>query len=119
MSRPSFQFDEDIHRPIVLRLRRADSGIKAFTAREAGLLHAPDERVLELAAEHRRIVVSHDVRTLIATANARIASGLEMWGLILVPQARRSDKAVIDDLVLIAHDFEAEEWLGKIVFLPL
>jgi hypothetical protein len=119
VSRPCFQFDEDIHRPIILRLRRLEPHIKLFTARDAGLLHEPDDRVLEVAAENRRLLVSHDVRTLPAAANARIASGLPMWGLILIPQARRSEKAVIDDLALIYHASEGEDWIGRIAYLPL
>ncbi len=90
-----------------------------FTARQAGLLRANDNRVLEAAAENQRILVSHDVRTIITAANARITSGLPMWGLLLIPQTRRSDRAVVDDLVLIYHSSEAEEWVDRIVFLPI
>jgi hypothetical protein len=85
VSRPCYQFDEDIHRPIILRLRRADPEVKMFTARQAGLLHSADDRVLEIAAENRRILVSHDARTIIAVAKDRIASSPANVGSALDP----------------------------------
>ena len=50
-------------------------------------------------------------------AEERLKLGLSMTGLILVRQAAALGQ-VIDDLVLIAEASNAEEWEGKIVFLP-
>ncbi len=41
-----------------------------------------------------------------------------MAGLILIPQAYPVGQA-IEDLLLIAEVTTAEEWQGKMVFLPL
>jgi hypothetical protein len=50
-------------------------------------------------------------------AEERLKLGLPMTGLILVRQAAALGQ-VIDDLVLIVEASNAEEWEGKIVFLP-
>jgi hypothetical protein len=41
-----------------------------------------------------------------------------MWGLILIHQ-RVPLREAIDSLVLVAETSTAEEWEGKIIFLPL
>ena len=53
-----------------------------------------------------------------AYAEERLKAELLMRGLILVRQ-RVPLREAIDDLVLIGETTTAEEWEGKIVFLPL
>jgi hypothetical protein len=77
-----------------------------------------DPAVLERAVREERIVVSHDYSTMRAYAEERLRAGLPMMGLFLVRQ-ESSIGRVIDELVLIAEATAAEEWQGKIVFLPL
>jgi hypothetical protein len=88
------------------------------TVSETGLGQAADEVVLEHAATESRVVISHDFRTMKARAEDRLHSGLPMAGLILVRQDSRLGQ-VIEDLVVIGETTTAEEWHGKIVFLPL
>jgi hypothetical protein len=53
-----------------------------------------------------------------AHAEERLKAELPMAGLILARQAAPIGQ-VIDDLVLVATTTTAEEWDGKIVFIPL
>ena len=65
-----------------------------------------------------RLIVSHDVNTMKAAAEARIAAAAGMNGLFLVPQSRPT-RIVAESLILIWAASQAEEWQDKIVYLPL
>jgi len=113
-----YLFDEDFNGRIVIGVRRRVPTLDTVTVPEAGLKEAVDPAVLEWAAVEGRVVVSHDHKTMRAYAEERLMAGLPMAGLILVRQDYPLGQA-IDDLVLIGETTTAEEWQGKIVFLPL
>ena len=118
MSPVRYLFDEDFNGRIVRGVRRRASTLDTVTVQEAGLGDAPDPAVLGWAATAGRMVVSHDHRTMRAYADERLTAGQAMAGLILVRQDYPLGQA-IDDLVLIGETTTAEEWQGKILFLPL
>ena len=86
--------------------------------RDVGLSKAPDSDVLEYAAQAGVIVVSHDVNTMRAAADARIKADQDMAGLLLVHQ-RSPVAETIEDLILIWIASDAAEWRGEIRFLPM
>jgi hypothetical protein len=110
--------DNDLDDAIVLGIRRREPLAEFTRLRDVGLTTASDADVLEYAAVHYRIVVSHDVNTLRAAALARLAAGQSMSGVLLVHQ-RQAVAHVIDNLILIWAASEAEEWAGRVEFLPL
>lgn len=118
MSAVKYLFDQDLNGRIVRGVRRRTSELDTITVQEAGLIDASDPVVLEWATSERRVVVSHDHRTMRAYAEQRLKDGLPMTGLILVSQGDPLGQ-VINDLVLVAEITTAEEWEGTIVFLPL
>jgi hypothetical protein len=118
VSRVKYLFDEDLNGRIVRGVRRRISKLDSTTIEEADLHEASDPDVLERAAAQGRIVITQDHRTMRAHAEDRVKAGLPMAGLILVRQIASLGQA-IDDLVLVAKATTAEEWEGKIVFLPL
>lgn len=59
-----FQADNDLDQRIVVATKRLDPGIDFQTATALGLHGVQDPRVLSLAAQQGRVVVSHDRRTL-------------------------------------------------------
>lgn len=118
MSSVKYLFDQDFNGRIVRGVRRRMPSLDTKTVQEAGLSEAPDPLVLEWATSEIRVVVSHDHRTMRAYAEERVNSELPMRGLILIRQ-RVPLREAIDDLVLIAETTTAEEWEGKIVFVPL
>jgi predicted nuclease of predicted toxin-antitoxin system len=99
-------------------VRRREPALDTLTVQEASLRKAADPAVLEWAATDGRVVISHDHGTMRAYAEERLLAGLPMAGLILVCQDYPLGQA-IDDLVLIGQTTTAEEWQGKVVFLPL
>ena len=118
MSRVRFLFDEDFNGHIVRGFRRRQPNVDARTVREAGLEGVDDPVVLEWAAENRRLVVSHDRRTMTAAARGRIREGLPVAGLILFGQDCPV-AAAIEELELVNEVTTAEEWRDVIAFLPL
>jgi hypothetical protein len=59
-----FQADADLSEDIVTGVRRREPGVDFRTATEGGLRGLDDEQVLSLAAKDRRILVSHDPKTM-------------------------------------------------------
>ena len=53
-------------------------------ARDAGLGATPDPTILEWAAARRRVLLTHDRRTIPFFAYARVAAGQPMPGIFLV-----------------------------------
>ena len=80
-----FLADENIEFPLVAALRR-DPDIDIVTARDVGLVQTADPIILEWAAQEARVVLTHDVSTLANDAYERIAAGLPMPGVIVLPQ---------------------------------
>jgi hypothetical protein len=118
MSRPRFLADHDLNEHVVVGLLRREPCVELVRVREVGLEERSDAEVLEYAAGHDFLVVSHDVNTMTAAAYERVRSGLPMLGLFMVPQAAPIAR-VIDDLLLIWAASEAPEWRQQVIFLPL
>jgi hypothetical protein len=110
--------DENFNADIVRGLLRRLPGLDIVRVQDAGLSGADDPAVLEWAAREGRIVLTHDISTLVSCAFERIASGRPMPGVF----AARSSGPIgstIDDLVLLAECSVHEEWEGQVRFLPL
>ncbi len=113
-----YLFDENCNARIVRGIRRRTSKVEVITVQEAGLGSVDDSTILAHAAERGLIVVSHDARTMVAHATAKLVVISPMTGLIVIPQAYPIGQA-IEDLLLIAEVSTGEEWHGQIVFLTL
>ena len=118
MTLPRFLADEDLRHAIVLAVRRLEPLVQVITVRDASLRAASDGEVLAFAANEGWLVLSHDVNTMRAVAVRRVAEGLPMPGLFLIPQIR-STTAAAESLRVIWSASEFEEWRDRIVYLPL
>ncbi|MBI3411805.1 MAG: DUF5615 family PIN-like protein [Planctomycetes bacterium] len=86
MSRPRFLADEDLRFEIVLAIRRLEPAVEIATVSELGRSGSSDGDILEFAHGHDLLVVSHDVNTMKAEAESRIADGRAVTGVFLVAQ---------------------------------
>ena len=94
-----FLADADLNRAIVVGVARREPRLDFLTAHSAGLRGMKDPEVLALAAEQRRVLVSHDVGSMPAHFRAFRNAGKHSPGVFLVPQ--RLDVGVaIDELLL-------------------
>lgn len=117
MSTPRFLADEDLRYPIVAAVRRLEPGIDFLRVVDAGMTGKPDPEILDFATAEQRLLVS-DVTTMKAIAEQRIAAGVGISGLFLVPKANPTT-SVVESLLMIWSASEVEEWANRIVFLPL
>jgi len=74
-----------------------------------------DETVLALAASENRVVLTHDVSTLVASAYRRVEAAEP--GVIAVAQSTLVG-VVIEDLVVIVECSAAEDWRDQVHYRP-
>jgi hypothetical protein len=85
---------------------------------DAGLRSADDPTVLAWAADEGRVLLTHDVNTLIESAYERIARGERVPGICAVPQEVPVSTAIEDALLLIQCSLEGE-WEGQVRYIPI
>ena len=69
------------------------------------------------AAEEYRILLTHDVATIIRFAYDRVVQGLPMPGVIKVSTNARVEK-MIEDILLVIDCSSDDELEGQIQYLP-
>ena len=106
-------FNQRIVAGLLLREPQIDVGLPQHLI-PAG---TKDRKVLELGATLRRVVVTHDVRTM-PTHFHSFVSNQQCAGLILVPTTIAIGDA-IEDLLLVWQVSDAEEWINQMRRLPL
>jgi hypothetical protein len=115
--RVRFQADADLDGRILRGLRRRAPAVDIRTAADAALAGLKDPEVLRIAADSGRILVSQDRRSMPGHF-ARFLGGAHSPGVILLREGI-SIPAVIEELILIWNASEAEEWIGRLVWIPL
>jgi hypothetical protein len=112
-----FLADEDFDFRIVQGVLRRLPRFDVVRAQDTTGQGTPDPDVLKYAADEGRLVLTHDVSTMIDAAYQRAAAGLPMPGVIAVSQ-REPLGPVIESLVLLIADSVEGEWGGQVVYLP-
>ncbi len=110
--------DEDYNNIILRGVLRRLPGLDVVRVQDVGLMNVHDSRVLAWAAKEGRIVLTHDVTTLLTEVYQRIAEGLPMPGVLASPQTM-AVAPIINDLVFIVENSAEDEWEGQVVFLPV
>ena len=110
--------DEDFNNDILRGLRRRVPDLDALRVQAMGLAGAGDEAVLAHAAAENRVVLTHDVSTMVDFAYRRVRAGASMPGVIAVAQSTLP-RVAIDDLVVVVECSTAEDWRDQVSYLPL
>jgi hypothetical protein len=110
--------DENLNQRIVRGLRQRLSELDCLVVQQAGLVGFSDEWLLELAAFERRVIVTHDVNTMIGLAINRVDQSLPMPGLIVIPATLEVGRA-IKELELITACATEPDLEDRIYYLPL
>jgi len=113
-----FLADENFNNQIVRGVLRQSSSVNIMRAQDVGLSGVDDPTVLEWSAQEGRVVLTHDVATMITFAYKRIQAGLSMPGLFEVSR-RVPVGLAIEEIILIAECSLEGEWEGQVRFLPL
>lgn len=113
-----FLADADLNKARVNGVLRREPSVDFLTAQAAALRGLRDSQVLRLAAELKRVLVSHDVGTMTAHF-PRIPElrNAERRGVPRFTEPRCG--AAIDELLNIWLTSEPAEWENRIEWLPL
>ena len=115
--RTKFLADANFDLVILVAARHREPALDFQTAQEAGLAGMEDPEVLAVAAQEGRVLLTHDVRTM-PRHFAMFISEQTSAGVVLVPQSLPRRRAV-EDLLFIWVAMDAEEWINRIMSLPL
>lgn len=113
-----FLTDEDFNNDILRGLLRRFPHLDVVRVQDAGIGGATDETVLTYAAGEGRVLLTHDVSTLIGTAFERVKTGRPMSGVIAVPQSIPIG-AAIEDIALVVECATVEDYKDQVWYLPL
>lgn len=112
-----FLADENFNNRILRGLLRQMPSIDLLRVQDLMIAGKDDETVLEWAASEGLILLTHDRRTVPYYALQRMMRGAEVAGVIVVPD-HLAHGVAIDNLLVIASCSTAEEWRGRIEYLP-
>jgi hypothetical protein len=115
---PRFLADEDWRFEIVLAVRRLEPTLEIETVVELGRSGMKDGELLQFASENEWLVLSHDVNTMKAEAERRIADGRGIAGIFFAAQTT-STRKVAESVLTIWSASKCEEWVDRIVYLPI
>jgi predicted nuclease of predicted toxin-antitoxin system len=114
----AFLVDQNFNEHIVDGLTRRDTTLAFTHVRDVGLAAAPDPTILEWAAAHGLVLLTHDRRTIPPFAYDRVAAGLPMSGVFLVNDDMPVGQA-IDELLIAAHCLTSEECKDVVKYFPM
>ena len=117
MASVQFQADADLNQAIVTGVLRRYPEISFRTATESYLEGLKDAEVIALAATQRRVLVTHDRRTM-PTEFADFIMKNPSSGVLIVSK-RTALETVIAELILIGTATTTEEWRNRIAKIPL
>ena len=113
-------FDENAPQAVDRGLRRRVTNTDILRVGESG---APakgtdDPALLVWCEEAGRVLVSLDRRTMPLAFGVHLAGGHRSAGVFLIGRDAPLPQ-ILEDLVLLIEATEAEEWVDRLVFLPL
>jgi hypothetical protein len=110
--------DENFNGRILRALLRQIPDLDVVRTQDTSLYGADDQTLLQYAADEHRILLTHDVETLVGYAWERVRMGVAMPGVI-VALTDRPIGQVIEDLEILLLASQLEELDRQIRFLPL
>ena len=115
---PAFLLYENLNGRIYRGLLRLKPDVDAVRVQDVGLSAVDDKEILEWAATHARVLVSHDVNTLAGFAYERVSAGHHLAGLILIPRQLPIGKA-IEEMIVLAECTDTVEFFEKVIHLSI
>ena len=113
-----FLADHNFSEIVIAQVLAALPDLDLIRARDIGMAQTPDSDILEWAANSGRIVLTHDIRTMVPDAWARVAAGLPMPGVLAVTLAT-SYNIASDDIIQSALYGQEIEWINQVRYSPL
>src|ERR1044071_6307877 len=100
--------DENVDNNILRGLARRLPHLDFVSVRDVGLAGSSDLVLLRWAANEQRIILTHDIKTMVRDANQLVAQGEPMAGVIFVPDQLEIGRAINDLEMMLGCYTEAE-----------
>ena len=113
-----FLADHNFSEIIIAQVLAALPDLDLVRARDIGMAQTPDSDILEWAANSGRIVLTHDIKTMVPDAWARVAAGLSMPGVLAVTLATPYHIAKDDIIQSALYGLEGD-WANQVKYSPL
>jgi hypothetical protein len=113
-----FAADENFDGRILDGLRARLPDLDIVRIQDTAMYRSPDEKLLAWLADERRILLTHDVRTMPRYVYARVRNGQSVPGVIEVHQNTPIALA-IDELEVVLGAGKSEDFENQVKFIPL
>lgn len=110
--------DENFNHHILHGLKLRYFDLDCVVVQETDLLGAPDSILLDWAAQNDRVLLTHDFKTMLKFAYARIRAGKRMSGVIAIPSSL-SIREGIDALTMVIECCRQSDFQNSVLHLPL
>lgn len=102
-------------RAVTVALQAA--GVDVLTAQQDGSATVDDDDLLLRATLLGRVMVSQDA-DMLREGSRFLREGIEFGGIVYGPQRALTIGQLVESLILIAAATDADEWVGRIEFIP-
>lgn len=113
-----FLADENFNRKLLTGLKQVLPDLDIIRIQETHLVGASDPVVLEWAAQEDRILLTHDVQTIVGFAYERVRADLPMPGVIEV-KTSSSIGTTIEELAIMIAASKAGEFENQVKYIPI
>jgi len=110
--------DENVDNNIMRGLARRLPHLDFVSVRDVGLAGSSDLVLLKWAVNEQRIILTHDIKTMVRDATNLVAEGEPMAGVIFVPEQLEIGRA-INDLEIVLECSTESDMRDRIERLPL
>ena len=112
-----FATDENFDNRILRGLQRLKSDLDIVRIQDTEMSGAADPDLLEWLAKEERILLTHDVETMVGFAYERVANGQSMPGVFEIRDTVPVGVA-LHDLELVIETSDGDEWKDKVTYIP-
>ena len=110
--------DENFNGRILRGLQRRMPDLNILRIQDTEIYGSHDPAVLEWAAAQNRVLLTHDLATLVGYAYDRLATGESLPGVIAV-NTRAGIGPTLEDLEILLRASRPEELAERVIFIPL
>ena len=108
----------DVHVPWAITTELRLRGVNVVTAQEDGAGQSKDPVLLDRASAQGRVLVTHETDFLHEAAR-RHEQSIPFAGIIFIAPLDVTIGRAVGDLELCANASQPEEWINRVVYLPL
>ncbi|MEX2138515.1 MAG: DUF5615 family PIN-like protein [Pirellulales bacterium] len=113
-----FATDENFDNHLLQALIRRYSDLNIVRIQDTFLHGDEDDEVLQWCAQEERILLTHDVSTLIAFAYQRVGRSMPMPGVWEVSRTMAITD-ILNDLAVLIECGGQEDFQDRVIFIPL